>query len=131
AMGALSAAWRNGGGNVIGLAPTASAAEVLAEDTGVTTDTMAKFVQLAEPAHRRSGPPPAADEPARKWFKTIGPTTLLIVDEAGEASTFDLDAVIGHALARGASVRLLRDTHFEHGGDALRAHGVVGFRASP
>ena len=26
---------------------------------------------------------------------------------------------------------LLRDTHFEHGGDALRAHGVVGFRASP
>ena len=109
AMGALSAAWRNGGGNVIGLAPTASAAEVLAEDTGVTTDTMAKFVQLAEPAHRRSGPPPAADDPARKWFKTIGPTTLLIVDEAGKASTFDLDAVIGHALARGASVRLVGD----------------------
>ena len=27
--------------------------------------------------------------------------------------------------------QLLRDTHFEHGGDALRAHGVVGFRASP
>ncbi len=26
---------------------------------------------------------------------------------------------------------LLRDTHFEHGGDALRAHGIVGFGASP
>lgn len=109
AMGALAAAWRNGGGNVIGLAPTASAAEVLAEDTGVTTDTMAKFVQLAEPAHRRSGPPPAPDDPARKWFRTIGSKTLLIVDEAGKASTFDLDAVIGHALARGASVRLVGD----------------------
>jgi conjugative relaxase-like TrwC/TraI family protein len=109
AMGALAAGWRNAGGNVIGLAPTASAAEVLAEDTGVTTDTMAKFVQLAEPAHRRSGPPPAADDPARKWFKTIGPKSLLIVDEAGKASTFDLDAVIGHALARGASVRLVGD----------------------
>jgi conjugative relaxase-like TrwC/TraI family protein len=109
AMGALAAAWRNSGGTVIGLAPTASAAEVLAEDTGVTTDTMAKFVQLAEPAHRRSGPPPPPDDPARKWFKTIGPTSLLIVDEAAKAPTFDLDAVIGHALARGASVRLVGD----------------------
>ena len=109
AMGALAAAWANSGGNVIGLAPTASAAEVLAEDTGVTTDTMAKFVQLAEPADRRCGPPPAPDDPARKWFKTIGSNTLLIVDEAGKASTFDLDAVIGHAMARGASVRLVGD----------------------
>ena len=109
AMGALAAAWANSGGNVIGLAPTASAAEVLAEDTGVTTDTMAKFVQLAEPADRRTGPPPTPDDPARKWFKTIGANTLLIVDEAGKASTFDLDAVIGDALARGASVRLVGD----------------------
>ena len=109
AMGALAAAWANSGGNVIGLAPTASAAEVLAEDTGVTTDTMAKFVQLAEPADRRCGPPPAPDDPARKWFTTIGSNTLLIVDEAGKASTFDLDAVIGYALARGASVRLVGD----------------------
>jgi conjugative relaxase-like TrwC/TraI family protein len=109
AMAALAAAWRNSGGTVIGLAPTASAAEVLAEDTGVTTDTMAKFVQLAEPAHRRAGPAPSRDDPARKWFKTIGATALLIIDEAGMASTFDLDAVIGHALARGASVRLIGD----------------------
>ena len=109
AMGALAAAWANSGGNVIGLAPTASAAEVLAEDTGLTTDTMAKFVQLAQPADRRTRPPPAPDDPARKWFKTIGCNTLLIVDEAGKASTFDLDAVIGYALARGASVRLVGD----------------------
>jgi hypothetical protein len=109
AMGALAAAWANSGGTVIGLAPTASAAEVLAEDTGVTTDTMAKFVQLAQPADRRTGPPPAPDDPARKWFNTIGSNTLLIVDEAGKASTFDLDAVIGHAMARGASVRLVGD----------------------
>jgi len=109
AMGALAAAWANSGGNVIGLAPTASAAEVLAEDTGVTTDTLAKFVQLAQPADRRCEPAPAPDDPARKWFTTIGWNTLLIVDEAGKASTFDLDAVIGYALARGASVRLVGD----------------------
>ena len=39
----------------------------------------------------------------------VGSDTLLIIDEAGKAATLDLDAVIGHALARGASVRLIGD----------------------
>ena len=34
AMATLAAAWRNAGGNVIGLAPSAGAAEVLDEDLG-------------------------------------------------------------------------------------------------
>ncbi|CQD25069.1 exonuclease V subunit alpha [Mycolicibacterium conceptionense] len=105
AMSVLAAAWINSGGNVIGLAPTAAAAEVLAEDAHITTDTMAKFVQLADPTEHRV----AANDPALKWFNTIGPDTLLIVDEAGMASTFDLDEMITHALARGASVRLVGD----------------------
>ncbi len=105
AMSVLAAAWTNSGGNVIGLAPTAAAAEVLAEDAHITTDTMAKFVQLAAPTDH----PVAANDPALKWFNTIGPHTLLIVDEAGMASTFDLDEMITHALARGASVRLVGD----------------------
>ena len=99
-MAPLAAAWLNSGGTVIGLAPTAAAAEVLAEDLGAPTDTIAKFVQLAEPAHRRTGPAPTADDPARTWFDTIDADTLIIVDEAGMASTADLDAVITHALAR-------------------------------
>ena len=106
AMATLAAAWRNSGGTVIGLAPTAGAAEVLAEDLGAPTDTIAKLVQLTDTG---SGPPAPADDPARKWFTTIGSDTLLIVDEAGMASTSDLDTLIGHALARGASVRLIGD----------------------
>jgi len=101
AMAALSAAWKNMGGTVIGVAPTASAAEVLAEDTGLTTDTMAKLVELATGVA-------APDDPARTWFTSIDDKTLIIVDEAAMASTFDLDTVIGHALGRGANVRLIR-----------------------
>lgn len=105
AMSVLAAAWTNSGGNVIGLAPTAAAAEVLAEDAHITTDTMAKFVQLAGTEQDRS----ARRDPARAWFNTIGPDTLLIVDEAGMASTVELDEMIRHALAKGASVRLVGD----------------------
>jgi ATP-dependent exoDNAse (exonuclease V) alpha subunit len=106
AMAPLAAAWANSGGNVIGLAPTAAAAEVLAADLGAPTDTIDKLVQLAG---RGGGLPPAADDPARAWFDRIGPSTLIVVDEAGMASTAGLDAVISHALAHGASVRLIGD----------------------
>src|ERR1700758_3029050 len=93
AMAALASAWRNSGGRVIGLAPTPSAAEVLAADLGSATDTIAKLVALQTQ-------PTATDDPARKWFDTIGAHTLIVVDEAGMASTVDLGAVIGHALAK-------------------------------
>ncbi|OBH30402.1 MobF family relaxase [Mycobacterium sp. E1319] len=106
AMSALAAAWRNSGGTVVGLAPTAGAAEVLAQDLASPTDTIAKLIQLADASH---GTPAAADDPARAWFDRIGSDTLLIVDEAGMASTTDLDILIAHALARGASVRLIGD----------------------
>jgi conjugative relaxase-like TrwC/TraI family protein len=102
AMAVLAAAWRIAGGTVIGLAPTASAAEVLAEDLGSPADTIAKLVALQ---HHPARP----DDPAQKWYSTIGPETLIIVDEAAMASTADLDAVITHALATGASVRLIGD----------------------
>jgi conjugative relaxase-like TrwC/TraI family protein len=106
AMAALAAAWRNSGGTVIGLAPTAGAAEVLAEDLAATTDTIAKLVQLTGAGGGQLAP---ADDPARKWFDSIDSGSLLIVDEAGMASTADLDILISHALARGASVRLIGD----------------------
>jgi conjugative relaxase-like TrwC/TraI family protein len=102
AMAVLAAAWRNAGGTVIGLAPTASAAEVLADDLGSPTDTIAKLVALQRY-------PPRPDDAAQKWFASIGAKTLIIVDEAAMASTADLDAVIAHALATGASVRLIGD----------------------
>lgn len=109
AMAVLAGAWTNSGGNVIGLAPTAAAAEVLADDAHITTDTMAKFVQLANPGNHPGHRAAPSNDQARKWFNTIGRDTLIIVDEAGMASTFDLDEMITHALAKGASVRLIAD----------------------
>lgn len=106
AMAALAAAWRTSGGTVIGLAPTAGAAEVLAEDLGSDTDTLAKLAQLTDPGN---GPPAPTDDPARRWFDTINAESLLIVDEAGMASTADLDTLRACAEARGASVRLVGD----------------------
>ena len=108
AMAALASAWRNSGGTVVGLAPTAGAAEVLAGDLGTETDTIAKLVQLANPDPRY---PVTADDPARHWFDRIDSSTLIVVDEAGKASTGELDAVICYAMARGASVRLVGDDH--------------------
>ena len=108
ATAALAAAWRNSGGTVVGLAPTAAAAEVLASELGSATDTIAKLVQLSRPDPHHPG---CADDPARVWFDAIDATTLVVIDEAGKASTAELDAVIQHALACGASVRLIGDDH--------------------
>jgi conjugative relaxase-like TrwC/TraI family protein len=98
AMAALSHAWRSSGGTIVGLAPTATAAIELGEDLSATTDTIAKYVWSTNPG---SGQP--------DWFAAIGKDTLLIIDEAGKAGTLELDAVITHALARGASIRLVGD----------------------
>ena len=108
ATAALASAWRNSGGTIVGLAPTAAAAEVLAGELGSATDTIAKLVQLSSPNSRQSGD---ADDPARVWFDAIDDSTLIVIDEAGKASTAELDTVISHALARGASVRLIGDDH--------------------
>ncbi|MGV0994221.1 MAG: MobF family relaxase [Mycobacterium sp.] len=108
ATAALASAWRNSGGTIVGLAPTAAAAEVLAGELGSTTDTIAKLVQLSRQDPRQPG---CADDPARVWFDVIDDSTLFVIDEAGKASTAELDAVISHALARGASVRLIGDDH--------------------
>jgi conjugative relaxase-like TrwC/TraI family protein len=43
AMRALTLAWTEDGGQVLGLAPSAAAAAVLAEQTGIRTDTLAKL----------------------------------------------------------------------------------------
>ena len=98
AMAGLSHAWRSSGGTVVGLAPTASAAIELATDLSAPTDTVAKYVWSATRA---------ADAPA--WWDSIDDKTMIIVDEAGKAGTLEIDAVIGHALAKGASVRLVGD----------------------
>ena len=98
AMRALSDAWRNGGGTVIGLAPSAAAAAQLGTQIDTHTDTMAMLTHAL--THGR---------PLPGWAEQVGPTSLLIIDEAGMADTLSLDQIVTFALDRGASVRLIGD----------------------
>jgi conjugative relaxase-like TrwC/TraI family protein len=97
AMRALTLAWTEDGGKVLGLAPSAAAATVLAEQIGIRSDTLAKLTWSLD----------AGDLP--DWAATVGPTTLVIIDEAGMADTITLDAAVQFAIERGASVRLVGD----------------------
>jgi ATP-dependent exoDNAse (exonuclease V) alpha subunit len=99
-MRALAAAWTSSGGNVVGLAPSAAAAEELRTslDDGtscVVADNLAKLVWAI--GHQE----PLAD--------TVGLGTLVVIDEAGMADTLTLDHVVTWCLDRGASVRLIGD----------------------
>ena len=129
AMRAFGNAWRDSGGSVIGLAPTAAAAAVLRDDLGTTTDTLAKLVQLVKDSNRystvaaRAAERGAEGDRARTllqsgqvrqphlpdWFNTLDERSVLIVDEAGMAATTDLDVLITFAQSRGAAVRLVGD----------------------
>ena len=97
AMRALTLAWTQDGGHVLGLAPSAAAAAVLAEQTGIRTDTLAKLTWSLD----RSQLP--------DWAAAVGPSTLVIIDEAGMADTLSLDAAVQFAINRRASVRLVGD----------------------
>ena len=100
-MGVLAAAWRNGGGTVVGLAPQASAAQELgAAIPGVPADTLDKLV------HDLTTLTPDKWQP---WMTAIDSTSLVIVDEAGLASTPKLDTAIGFVLGRGGRVLLVGD----------------------
>ncbi|MFZ2503082.1 MAG: MobF family relaxase, partial [Nocardioides sp.] len=123
AMQVLTRAWQDSGGTVIGLAPSAVAAQELgasinpeASDastaakakallngpwrpgrTKVRADTLAKLVW-----HAKNGNPPA-------WMEQINSKTLVLIDEAGMAATTDLAAAIDYITSRGAQVRLVGD----------------------
>jgi conjugative relaxase-like TrwC/TraI family protein len=97
AMRALVLAWTQDGGQVLGLAPSAAAAAVLAEQTGIRADTLAKLTWSW-----RHGELP-------DWAAAVGPSTLVIIDEAGMADTLTLDTAVQFAIDRGASIRLIGD----------------------
>ncbi len=98
AMRALSTAWRNGGGSVVGLAPSAAAAAQLGDQIDTHADTLALLTHALD--HRL---------PLPAWAEHIGPTSLVIIDEAGMADTLTLDQVVEYVLDRGGSVRLIGD----------------------
>jgi conjugative relaxase-like TrwC/TraI family protein len=130
-MAGLRAAWEveHGTGSVIGLAPSAAAAEVLGEDMGIDTDNLAKWLY----EHRQHGqrfreleqlretvalagrvPSPALavnirqrEEALTRWGLRTG--QLVVVDEASLASTFALDELMSAALDARAKVVLVGD----------------------
>jgi conjugative relaxase-like TrwC/TraI family protein len=97
AMRALTLAWSQDGGDRVGLAPSAAAAAVLGDQTGIRTDTLAKLTWSL-----RHGDLP-------DWAAAVGPSTLVIIDEAGMADTLSLDTAVQFVIARGGSVRLIGD----------------------
>jgi conjugative relaxase-like TrwC/TraI family protein len=97
AMRALGLAWTQDGGQVVGLAPSAVAAAVLGEQTGISSDTLAKLTWSLQ----------HGDLP--DWAARIGPSTLVIIDEAGMADTLSLDTAVQFVIGRGGSVRLIGD----------------------
>jgi DNA primase catalytic core len=108
AMRTLAAAWTNVGGDVIGLAPSAAAAAQLRDQINAHTDTLAKLTWSA------------GQHDLPEWAQRIGPSSLVVIDEAGMADTLTLDAAVGFIVGRGGSVRLVGD------GQQLAAIGAGG-----
>jgi hypothetical protein len=94
AMSALRRAWEHelGRGSVVGLAPSAVAAQVLADDLGIATENTAKWWDV----HERTG-------------TTFRKGQLVIVDEASLAGTLSLDRITNLAAEAGAKVLLVGD----------------------
>jgi conjugative relaxase-like TrwC/TraI family protein len=131
AMAGLRAAWEkeHGRGSVLGLAPSAAAAEVLGDDMGIDADNLAKWLyehrqrgqrthELSDLRHRvrQYGGRGTSqlrerisrlEEDLRRWSLRAG--QLVVVDEASLASTFALDELMSAALDAGAKVVLSGD----------------------
>ncbi|MGD8199423.1 MobF family relaxase [Ornithinimicrobium sp. W1679] len=103
ALRVLARSWEASGGTVLGLAPTAVAAEELGRATGIGADTLAKYLHQTSTAGH-----PAADH-GGDAIHGVGPGTLVLIDEAGMAGTRDLVAVVRQVVDVGGSVRLVGD----------------------
>jgi conjugative relaxase-like TrwC/TraI family protein len=110
AMTALRHAWEttHHAGSVVGLAPSAAAAQVLAEDLGIPTENLAKWWQN----HLDHG-------------ESFHAGQLVIVDEASLAGTLSLDRITAVAASAGAKVLLVGDYAQLHSVDAGGAFSML------
>jgi len=131
-MAGLRAAWEaeHGPGSVVGLAPSAAAAEVLADELGIDTENTAKWLhewrqtasRLAERDRLRHEQATAStltassaiarrvsklDALVDRWRFDSG--QLVIIDEASLAGTFAMDELVSAAEEAGAKVVLVGD----------------------
>ncbi len=132
AMAALRTTWEteHGPGSVIGLAPSAAAAQVLADDLDICTENTARWLTEARRLPERAATITdlqrnlaAAGHPrtrrslreritklraeSAKW--QVHPNQLVIVDEASLAGTFALDELVSQAGHAGGKVVLVGD----------------------
>lgn len=96
-LAAAREAWEQAGIAVRGVAPSAVAAGVLAEQAGIPSDTLAKY--LLDIAHRRT---------------TLNPGEVIVCDEASMVSTRDMARLVLLADTAGAKVVLVGD-HYQLG----------------
>jgi conjugative relaxase-like TrwC/TraI family protein len=131
-MGGLRAVWERqfGPGSVVGLAPSAAAAQVLGQEFGVATENTSKWLteRARQPDRlreidslrarlKRAGPSMSASllrkridnlsAEVDKWSLRSG--QLVVVDEASLAGTFALDTLTDQARNAGAKVVLVGD----------------------
>jgi conjugative relaxase-like TrwC/TraI family protein len=132
-MAGLRAVWEaeHGAGSVLGLAPSAAAAEILAGELGIDTENTAKWLyehrqeperlaklaslrralRCAGGSERRRLPIrrciAAAEEEVARWRLCRG--QLVIIEEATLAGTFALDELVSAAGDAGAKVLLVGD----------------------
>ena len=146
-MAGLRAAWEaeHGAGSVLGLAPSAAAAEILSTELGIDAETTAKW--LFE--HRLEPERTVEIEALRARVRSLSPTArrhsavraelarlvqqrdewrlradqLLIVDEASLLATFALDELVSAAGDAGAKVLLVGD---QRQLSAVEAGGMFG-----
>jgi conjugative relaxase-like TrwC/TraI family protein len=100
-LGAATKVWEDAGFRVVGLAPSARAAAELAKATGGDADTVAKWL------HQQSRLRDLPDHEQAAW--TLTERTVLVVDEASMASTFDLHRLAAAAWNADAKVVLVGD----------------------
>jgi len=148
-MAALAAAWQqtHGPGSVIGLAPSAAAAEVLSDELRLPTENTAKWLIETEREGKRltriealgrvlkqvpKGSPQARrlvtamrelDAEVQQW--RLKPDQLVIVDEASLAGTLTLDRIVAQARTANAKVLLVGDWAQLSSVDAGGAFGML------
>lgn len=109
-MRALRTAWisEHGRGSVVGLAPSAAAAQALADDLGVACENTSKWLHEYD-----------------RGRTELRRGQLVIVDEATLADTVTLDRLTGIAAGAGAKILLVGDPHQLQSVDAGGAFALL------
>ncbi|MFE9322647.1 MobF family relaxase [Nocardia sp. NPDC052278] len=114
AMAVLTDAWHTSGGQVLGLAPTASAAAELGKAIGARVETVDKVLDVLD-RHTPSRDNLTVDRehPSSlpQWILDIDPDTLVIVDEHVKIGNLKRLRLLRFLHDRGATIRCIGDPH--------------------